>query len=196
MPKASPGHIAISFEPPGGVCDCGFHLSGFQFKSYQNVSRETFWYDFVGRRNRKMLGFRMLLDRKMNFPVRQFSTFAAVGVVATAVHYSVLIGLVEVAQLSAVAASLAGFCAGGLVSYGLNREHTFRSKLPHEQAGARFALVVAVGFGLTYLLMTGLVDFGSVPYLPAQVLTTGLVFLWTFAAHRTFTFGAGMRRGA
>lgn len=119
---------------------------------------------------------------------RQFSSFAGVGFVATSVHYGLLIGLVELVGVSAVAAALVGCAAGAIVSYGLNRCHTFRSSLPHQQAGWRFALVALGGFGLTYLFMSFFVDFGGVPYLPAQAATTGIVMLWSFVAHRMWTF--------
>ncbi len=124
----------------------------------------------------------------MTVPLRQFSSFAGVGLVATAVHYVVLIGLVQIAGVSPVAAALAGFSAGGTVSYGLSRRCVFRSEKPHEEAVWRFALVVSVGFGLTYLLMSTFVEVAGLPYLPAQVATTGVVMLWNFAAHRMWTF--------
>jgi putative flippase GtrA len=120
--------------------------------------------------------------------VRQFSSFAWVGVIATAVHYAVLIALVEIAGVPAVAAALAGYCTGGVFSYGLNRRHTFQSDRPHDEAAWRFAVVAGIGFGLTYIFMTLFVDLAGVPYLPAQVATTGLVMFWAFAAHKTWTF--------
>ena len=124
----------------------------------------------------------------MTFLFRQFSSFVVVGFIATGVHYALLIGLVEIARLSAVAAALIGYGAGGTVSYSLNRRHVFRTSLRHEAAVSRFALVAAVGFGLTYIFMSLLVNGAGIPYLPAQVATTGIVMLWSFAAHRLWTF--------
>lgn len=126
----------------------------------------------------------------MTFLFRQFSSFVVVGFIATGVHYAVLIGLVEIAGISAVAAALVGYGAGGTVSYGLNRRLTFRTKLPHEAAVSRFTLVAAVGFGLTYIFMSLFVRAAGIPYLPAQVATTGIVMFWSFAAHRLWTFPA------
>ena len=84
--------------------------------------------------------------------------------------------------------TLVGFCAGGLLSYSLNRRHTFGSERPHEEAAWRFSLVAGVAFGLTWLLMRLLVERWHAPYLPAQIVTTGLVMVWTFAANRLWTF--------
>jgi putative flippase GtrA len=120
---------------------------------------------------------------------RQFSTFFGVGLIAAIVHYGLLIGLVEGAGWAAVPATLAGYVAGGVVSYVRNRRHTYRSDRPHAEAGWRFALVAFVGFLLTWGLMHALVDRAGLPYLPAQFGTTGLVLVWSFLAHKLFSFG-------
>lgn len=121
---------------------------------------------------------------------RQFSTFFGVGVLAAAVHYGLLIGLVELAAVAPVPATLAGYLAGGVVSYLLNRRHTYASDRPHAETGWRFALVAAVGFGLTWVTMYSLVERLGLPYLPAQLLTTGIVLVWSFFAHKLFSFGS------
>ena len=120
---------------------------------------------------------------------RQFSIFALVGVVAATVHYGVLIALVELARWGAVPATLAGYVAGGIVSYILNRRHTYESDRPHEEAGWRFAVVAGVGFGLTWICMYFLHDRLGIYYLVAQVVTTGIVLFWSFVAHKFWTFG-------
>lgn len=122
--------------------------------------------------------------------LRQFGSFFGVGLVAAVAHYGVLIGGVELAHINPVPATLAGYVLGGIVSYILNRRHTYRSDRPHEEAGWRFAIVAGVGFLLTYGLMTLLVDRWQVSYLPAQILTTGLVLVWSFFAHKFWSFGA------
>ena len=124
----------------------------------------------------------------MTFLFRQFSSFVVVGVIATGIHYAFLIGLVEIAGISPVAAALVGYGAGGTVSYGLNRRLTFRTKLPHEVAVSRFTLVAAVGFGLTYIFMSLFIHAAGIPYLLAQVATTGIVMFWSFSVHRMWTF--------
>ena len=119
---------------------------------------------------------------------RQFTAFFGVGLVAAVVHYGTLIGLVEGAQTSPVPATLAGYVLGGIVSYVLNRRFAFESDRPHSEATWRFALVAGVGFVLTGLLMAFLNGKLGLPYLPAQVVTTGIVMMWSFAANRWWTF--------
>lgn len=120
---------------------------------------------------------------------RQISAFAGVGVMAAVVHYGLLIGLVELGGLPPVPATLAGYIGGGIVSYLLNRRHTYESDRPHGEATWRFAIVAFVGFLLTGLLMHGFVDRLGAPYLPAQLVTTGVVMCWSFLAHKLWTFG-------
>ncbi len=119
---------------------------------------------------------------------RQLGSFAGVGALATALHYSVLIGLVQLAGLSPVPAALCGFTLGGVLSYRFNRRHTFGSERPHEEAVWRFALVAGVAFVLTYAFMRVMVESWRVRYLSAQVVTTGIVMVWTFAANKLWTF--------
>ncbi|WP_414473538.1 GtrA family protein [Microvirga sp. M2] len=119
---------------------------------------------------------------------RQFAAFFGVGLAAAVVHYGLLILLVEGGGSHPVPATLAGYVAGGLVSYGLNRRHTYRSSRPHREATWRFALVAFVGFLLTWVSMHILVEWVGGPYLPAQIVTTGIVMIWSFLAHKAWTF--------
>jgi putative flippase GtrA len=121
---------------------------------------------------------------------RQIASFTGVGVIAAIVHYGLLIGLVELGSAAPVPATLVGYVGGGLVSYWLNRQHTYRSERPHGEAGWRFAMVAGVGFGLTWMCMGLLHGRLGVQYVLAQVLTTGLVLVWSFIAHRLWTFAA------
>ena len=119
---------------------------------------------------------------------RQFLAFFGVGVVAAIVHYSALVGGVELFGVAPVPATLGGYILGGIVSYWLNRRHTYRSDRPHEEAGWRFAVVAGVGFGLTYLFMSLFVTRWALPYFPSQIATTGIVLLWSFFAHKYWSF--------
>ena len=118
----------------------------------------------------------------------QFAAFSGVGLVAAVVHYGLLIALVEMAGWGPVAATLLGYVAGGIVSYALNRRLTYGSDRPHAEATWRFALVAFVGFLLTGLLMAAFTNALGAPYIPAQLVTTGIVLFWSFVAHRLWTF--------
>ena len=119
---------------------------------------------------------------------RQFTIFVFVGLGAFVAHYGVLIWLVEAWEWAPVPATLVGYVAGGVVSYVLNRRHTYVSDRPHGEAGWRFAVVAGVGFVLTTASMYAMTRWLGLHYLLAQVLTTGLVLCWSFVAHRIWTF--------
>ncbi len=120
--------------------------------------------------------------------LRQFSSFLWIGLMAVATHYGLLVFLHEIVAVHVVPATLAGYIAGGVVSYLLNRHHTFKTGRPHEEASWRFVLVAGVGFGLTYLFMRLFAETLLWPYLFAQLVTTGIVMFWSFVAHKFWTF--------
>lgn len=120
--------------------------------------------------------------------LRQFRAFFGVGLVAAVVHYGLLIGLVEWRRVDAVIATIAGYIAGGVVSYVLNRLLTYEAGRSHLEAGWRFAVVALFGLGLTTALMSLFLRVFDWHYLPSQVLTTGIVLLWSFFAHKYWSF--------
>jgi putative flippase GtrA len=120
--------------------------------------------------------------------LRQFSSFFWIGLIVVGVHYAVLIFLVEIAHTAVLPATLVGYTSGGVASYMLNRQHTFKTGRPHEEAGWRFIVVAGIGFGLTTVLMWLFFETLHLPYLLAQLVTTGCVMVWSFAAHKFWTF--------
>ena len=125
----------------------------------------------------------------MLFP-HQISIYALVGVAASLAHYSVLIGLKEGFDFDPVVATLIGYVVGGVVSYLLNRRHTFASDRPHAEATWRFALVAFAGFCVTFALMSLFVKSLGAPYLPAQLVTTLFAMFVTYFANRLWTFAS------
>lgn len=120
---------------------------------------------------------------------RQIVAFFGVGIVAAITHYGTLIGLVETGAMAVIPATLVGYVLGGGVSYALNRLMTFEATRSHAEAGWRFAVVAGVGFGLTWLLMSLIHGRWGMPYLLAQIVTTGIVLVWSFLAHKYWSFG-------
>ena len=119
---------------------------------------------------------------------RQFSAFFGVGLAAAVVHFGILIALVEGWRWDPVAATLQGYLWGGVVSYVLNRRLTYRSDRPHAEATWRFAAVALIGFLLTGAFMRVFAHGLALPYLLAQVVTTGIVLVWSFLANKAWTF--------
>ncbi|WP_246668941.1 GtrA family protein [Ancylobacter sp. TS-1] len=120
--------------------------------------------------------------------LRHIALFAALGALGTLAHYAVLIALVQGGVAGPVAGSTAGFLVGGFVNYQLNRRVVFRSSKPHREAVSKFVVVAGIGLALNALLMALLTGPLGAPYLPAQVVVTGLLVLWHYAGNAVWTF--------
>ncbi len=72
--------------------------------------------------------------RRLPRQSRQLMAYVLAGGLTAVAHYGVLVGLVELAQVDPVPATLAGFVVGAVVSYVLNRWMTFEATRSHAQA--------------------------------------------------------------
>lgn len=120
--------------------------------------------------------------------IKQFFSFAAVGLFGTAAHYSALIALVQLAHADPVLSSAIGFVVGALVNYGLNYRLTFRSNKLHRDSMPKFFLVALFGLGFNTAIMHLVTDLWKLHYLVGQVMATGGVLLWNFSVNRCWTF--------
>lgn len=119
---------------------------------------------------------------------RQFVRFAGVGCISAIGHYGLLIVLVRGAGVAAVPASTAGALLGAWINYSLNYRFTFRSSKNHKESVSKFAAVAVVGLLLNTLFMWIGVDVLHMHYLLSQIITTGLVMIWSFLGNRFWTF--------
>jgi len=118
----------------------------------------------------------------------QFLRYAGAGAIGTALHYALLIGLVQLARLDAVVASTLGAVAGALTNYVLNHRYTFDSDRAHRHALPRFALIAASGIALNALVMAAVLAVAGPHYLIAQIIATGAVLALGYLANRAWTF--------
>ena len=120
--------------------------------------------------------------------IQQFLSFAAVGALGTAVHYLLLIALVSSGTAQPLPASAVAFTAGAAVNYALNYRFTFASRKRHAEAASKFYLVALVGLLINSAIMAVGVNRFDWHYLLTQLLATGIVLVWGFAANRAWTF--------
>ena len=119
----------------------------------------------------------------------QFFWYVVAGGIATAVHYAVLIALVESSSLAAAPSAAIGTLCGAGVSYWLNRRMTFAdSSVKHVQALPRFMAIALLGALLNGMLVWLGVNTLGWHYLAAQALATVLVMGLTFRLNRLWTF--------
>jgi putative flippase GtrA len=131
---------------------------------------------------------------KANLQVRRFLTFALVGLGGTGAHYALLVALVELAGADPLIGATAGFVLGALVNYWLSHRVVFRSERAHAEALPRFLAVAVVGLIWTAVLMALFTRWLGLPYLLAQLVTTGILLFWHYAGNALWTFRR--RRGA
>ena len=118
----------------------------------------------------------------------QFVRYAGAGVIGTAAHYAVLVGLVQIAHAGVVAASTAGAIVGAGINYLLNHRFTFASGQSHRRALPRFAAVAAFGVVLNALVLATVLALAGPHYIVAQVIATLAVLLAGYLANRAWTF--------
>ena len=122
--------------------------------------------------------------------LRQFVNFTGVGFISAIGHYGLLIVLVQIVSVPAVPASAAGALLGAWINYALNYHFTFRSSKRHREAALKFAAIAIVGLLLNTIFMWVGVEVFGAHYLLSQIVTTGLVLLWSFTGNRYWTFQA------
>lgn len=124
----------------------------------------------------------------------RFVKFAAVGGIATAIQYAVLILLVRACGMAPTPASSSGFVLSAGVNYVLNYRFTFQSDRPHGPAAAKFAALAVTGLLINAAIMRLMTGTG-VHYLIAQVCATAVVLFWNFIGNSLWTFGVGPHAG-
>lgn len=119
----------------------------------------------------------------------QFFWYIVAGGIATAVHYAVLIALVELSEFPPAPSAALGTLCGAAVSYLLNRRMAFSgSGTGHVQALPRFMAIALFGAFLNGVLVWLGVQLFGWHYLLAQALATVLVMGLTFQLNRLWTF--------
>lgn len=113
--------------------------------------------------------------------------FGMVGALATGVHFTILIALVEFVGFAPLLATSVGYAVGVVVSYALNRRFTFSADDPVAKSFPRYVALYMAGALLNGAVMAGLTQSGA-PYLLAQIGATALVLVWNFAGSSVFVF--------
>ena len=119
----------------------------------------------------------------------QFLRFCVIGLMNTALALLVYTVVVDTGVWY-LAASVAGFAAGTVNGYVLNRGWTFRAGPPTLGGLARYGFVQAGALGLNLATLFALVDGLGVERIAGQALTLPLVSVVAFAGNRRWTFRA------
>ena len=113
--------------------------------------------------------------------LRQLSRFGFVGIVATAVHTSVGLGLHEIVGMLPFWANMIAFCCALGVSFFGQTRLTFPDSTADGGAFVRFAVVAVSGLGLNQLIVWVVTSVFASPYWLALVIiiftVPGVTFL-------------------
>ncbi len=118
---------------------------------------------------------------------KRFLQYAAVGAVATAAHYAILVGLVEAGLLAPPRAAALGAWVGAQVAFAGNVAFTFRGSGATLGAWLRFQITAVVGAVLSFALVALGVRIG-LHYLLAQIVATLINLVVTFEINRRWSF--------
>ncbi|MBN8432190.1 GtrA family protein [Microbulbifer salipaludis] len=112
--------------------------------------------------------------------------FAAVGGVATAIQYTVLVLLVELFGVVAIAASALAYGLSALANYLLNYHFTFGGAVEHSRSLPKFVAVAVVGLAINTLCFA--LAATQLPYLAAQVVATLVTLAGNFLLHQYWVY--------
>jgi putative flippase GtrA len=119
----------------------------------------------------------------------RFFRYAAVGAVATAAHYAILVGLVEAGWLAPALAAALGAWVGAQVAFAGNAAFTFRGAGASVGSWLRFQVTALVGAALSFSIVAAGTRIG-VHYLLAQIVATLVSLVVTFEINRRWSFAA------
>lgn len=122
--------------------------------------------------------------------------FGAVGIVNTAVGFTVIVLLMAVAGLSPVAANVGGYAAGLAVSYLLNRRFTFADRRAAPLGMGRYVLVFLIAYGINLGVLHLAIGGAHLSGVLAQALAVAAYSAVFFVLCRRFVFVAGGSEGA
>lgn len=117
-----------------------------------------------------------------------FGRYLLVGLLATAIHYAILVALVELAGAAAAPSAAFGAACGALAAYAGNRRFTFPRGATHGQALPRFLAVAVLGAATNGAIVWTGTDVLGLHYLAAQVVATSIVVWGGFIVNRRWSF--------
>lgn len=120
--------------------------------------------------------------------MRQFLRYCLVGGIAAALHFVILIGLVEFVNIAPVVATTVGFGFAVVLNYVLQYHWTFSASGPHRLKLFKFASIAVFAMfinGGIFWLCNAVAGF---PYLLSQIVATGIVVAINFRLNRHYVF--------
>lgn len=115
-----------------------------------------------------------------------FVRFAMTGAIGTGVHYIILILLVELVYVSPSYSTMLGFVGGAITNYLLSNYFVFKVGSVNISSIVKFICMALFGFIFNQVVF--MASYVYVPYLVAQVIATGCVFVFNFLVSKYWVF--------
>ena len=124
---------------------------------------------------------------------KQFAKFALVGFASLAVDYCLLIVLVERLHVNYLFGTTVSFIASVVVNYVLSMRYVFdhRDDMSRKREFTIFAILSAIGLGLTDVCMFVGVTVLNIAYQAMKVIATFCVTWYNFFSRKRFLAGPG-----
>ena len=123
------------------------------------------------------------------WPLPQIVRYAVTGLATFALEYSLLLMLVEVAQLNYQLGNALAFVLANLFNYVLSRYWVFtRGKHATHVEMIAYFLGAGVGLLINVLVMGALVEYGGLDYRIAKIFAIGAIVVWNFWSRKKLIF--------
>ncbi|RWO23251.1 MAG: GtrA family protein [Mesorhizobium sp.] len=117
--------------------------------------------------------------------------YALVGCVNTFVGLSVIFFCIGWVAMPSIAANASGYAVGLFVSFLLNRNFTFKSKVPIESVVGRFLTIMLLAFCVNVLVVLAATDWLGFGDYIAQILGVASYLIAGFVGNSLFVFKEG-----
>ena len=120
--------------------------------------------------------------------VQQFSKFAVVGIISFAVDWALLVALTEFLHVDYLVSTSISFIVSVALNYALSMKYVFthRDDMSRKREFTIFAILSAIGLGLTDVLMFLGVTVLNIAYQLTKVLATFCVTWYNFFTRKKF----------
>jgi putative flippase GtrA len=120
----------------------------------------------------------------------QVARFGIIGALTASLDFGVMIALVRYLGADYLIATAVGFCVGSVVNYILSILWVFRSGRfsRRRYEFSSFLFFSLLGLGINQVTMYLLVQTGGLHYVPAKILTMGVVTAFNFVSKKYLVF--------
>jgi putative flippase GtrA len=122
-----------------------------------------------------------------NISRRSFFSFLLVGGGATLLQYLIMAALMFAMGMEATVASSTGFLISAVFNYWANARFTFSGQHDHRASALKFGATLCAALAINALTLELLLKFGAPVWL-AQLIATGVVFVWNYIINAVWTF--------